>query len=801
MSVANSLKEMMKHLVPVAVFTGLMFIYFYPVLENKSLVQTDVVQIKGTNHEAQLYKEKGERILWTNSSFSGMPIFTGSPANIFYYLHLLLKFIFPVPVLLTLIGFTGFYILLQSFGVSIWLSFAGAAGYVLSSFNFLSIEAGHVNKVFDIMLMAPVLAGVFLVYCGKIWKGILVTIIFLGLQVFYGHVQINYYLMFMILGIFIVELVNAVKQKSLKPLITRSIILLFVAVLVVATNIVQLWSTMELASSTTRGGSELTAKGKASSGLDYDYAFAWSSGISESFTLLVPYFKGGSSHEDLGMNSETYKTLINNGVPKPQASRFISGLPLYWGAQPFTGGPIYFGAIICFLFLLGMLIIKSPLKWWALALVILSVILSWGKNFPALTNLLYDHFPLYNKFRSVTMILSIAQLIFPFIGILAVHQLITNKKEMKNQLINSLITSAGITLGLTLIFFVMGGGLFRFVSPSDASLQFPDWLNEALRADRISKMKTDSLRSFVFIGIAAGATWMFLKDKLGEGRYILVLSAFIIIDLWMVDKRYLNSDDFKDEKRMEKDAFSMTPADKEVLQDKTPYYRVLNLSRDTFNDGITSYYHKSAGGYSAIKMGRYQELIENQISKNNMKVFDMLNIRYFILPEKSGLRVQPNPAALGNCWFVKEAKVVDNADQENEALGTFDPNSTAIVDKRFAGNLKPAGFDSAGVISLSYYHPMKMEYKSKANGDQLAVFSEIYYQPGWKSYIDGRETSHFRVNYVLRGMMIPSGEHTIVFEFRPKSYFTGEKIGVAASAALAIILLINIYFISMKKKD
>ncbi len=795
------IKDMWKHILPVLIFAIMMLGYFYPVLQGETMVQGDVIQTMGTNHETTQYKENGERILWTNSSFGGMPIFSSSPWNIYYQLHRFINFLLPAPVLLTVLGFIGFYILLQAFGANIWLSFAGAAGFVLSTFNFLSIEAGHVNKVYDIMLMSPVLAGVFLVYQGKIWKGTLLLVIFLGMQIFYAHIQVNYYLMMMILGIFIMELVQAVKQKELKVFLSRSVLLLMIAFLVIGANIVQLWSTKELAPSTTRGGSELTSGGTARNGLDYDYAYQWSNGISESFTLLIPYFKGGSSNEKLGTNSEIYKTLISQGVGRQEAQRYASAFPLYWGDQPFTGGPVYFGAIICFLFLLGLLLIKSPFKWWALSLAAISIILSWGKNFPLLTNLMYDHFPLYNKFRSVTMILSIAQLIFPLAGIMAIQNLVSANDEMKRRALKPLLTASGILLGLTMILFIGGGGLFKFIGPNDAAMQLPDWLRNSLVADRVTRLKSDSIRSFFFILVSAGLIWMFIKNKIGEKNMTILIILLILIDLWTVDKRYLSADNFQHESKLVKESFTMADDDKLILSDSTKYFRVMNLARNTFNEGITSYYHKSIGGYSAIKMGRYQELIEHHISKNNMNVFNMLNTRYFIIPGQNGVRVQRNPGALGNCWFVKEAKVVKDADEEINALTDFEPAATAIVDRRFEKLLKPVQYDSTARISLTSYHPMKMEYKSNAGSDQLAVFSDLYYQPGWISKIDEQAADHFRVNYVLRGMIVPEGDHTITFEFRPKSYFEGEKIGAASSVVVIMILLLNIYMITARKKS
>ena len=795
-------KTFLYDLLPILVFIILSSIYFYPEFQGKGLELTDVIQSKGANHEAEIYREKGDQVLWTNSSFGGMPVFISSSKNVFHWIHRTLNLLLPQTILLTSLGFIGFYILLLSFGIKRWLAFIGGFAYSMSTYNFLSLEAGHINKIYDMMLMAPVLAGVFLVYRDKIWKGAMVTSIFLGMQIYYGHIQINYYLLIMILGVFILELIKAIKGKELILFVKKSLILGAIAMLSILSNIVFLWSTRDLAPSTTRGGSELTEENNNQDGLDYDYAFAWSNGISESFTLFIPYFMGGGSREQLDTRSNTYMSLIDNGVGRVQANNFIKNIPLYWGDQPFTSGPIYFGAIIVFLFVLGLFIIKSPIKWWILSLAVLSIMLSWGKNFPVLSNLFFYHIPLYDKFRSVTMILSIAELLFPFMAILALNEVLNPIQVKSAELIKKLIWATSIIGGLSLIFFLMGGSLFNFQGPNDASMRLPEWLLTAIEQDRMSKLRMDAFRAFALVTLTGTAIWLYLKGKIKMDYALWSIALLIIFDLWTINKRYINGDDFKDMERIERQSFVPTSADQQILADDDPYFRVYNLTTNTFNEGITSYFHQSLGGYSAIKLQRYQDIIEKHISMGNMKVINMLNTKYLITSDNNNnIIARMNPSALGNCWFVKDYKIVSGPDEEIAELNNINPAVTALVDQKFEINHVGTNIDSTGIISLTSYHPMKLEYTSKSKSEQLAVFSDIYYQPGWESYIDGKKVDHFRVNYILRGLIIPAGDHSIQFEFEPRSYMVGEMIGLSASMAIILIIFLNIFIISFRKEN
>ncbi|GJM60358.1 YfhO family protein [Persicobacter diffluens] len=784
-------KQYLPHIYAVVAFLIITLGYFGASLSGKELLQSDVIQFRGTNQEAEIYSEKGERILWTNSSFGGMPTFRSTEKNIFQQVHAFTKAVFPDSALLVFLGFVGFYILLVSFGVNPWLSFAGSAAYAFSTFTLISIEAGHINKVYDMVYMAPTLAGVFLAYRGKYWSGAAITAFFLGMEVYYGHIQINYYLLYMIVGVGIMELVKAFRSKDWPAFIKPSAFLLVAAVLAIGANVVRLWSTAELAPSTTRGASELTAKQHEGGGLDYDYAFAWSNGLIEPMTTLVPYFYGGSSHEGLSKNSETYKTLLKNQVPKPQADQLVSALPMYWGDQPFTAGPVYFGAIVIFLFVLGMISLKGPLKWWALTLVLLSFLLSMGKNLPLVSDFFFYYVPLYNKFRSVTMILAIAQLIMPFIGILAIQRWLDGTTDKAT--FDKALKWATLSVGGLCLMLVLGSFMMSFRAPKDAGLGLPEWLISAIREDRAGMLRGDAFRSLILVVLSAAGLWALSVKKLKFQYAMVGLCVLMTFDLVGVGLRYLNGEDFKDVKGYEKQVFAATAVDAEINKDTDPNFRVLNVAANTFNDGVTSFHHKSIGGYSAIKLGRYQELIEGQISQNNQAVLDMLNTKYVIFPDQQSRqpRLQQNPGALGHAWFVPMIKMVANADEEMAALGgDFNARQTALVDQRFAGlvteNYK---FDPASTIKLKEYSPMKMVYESNSASEAFGVFSEIYYQPGWTATIDGQQVEHIRTNYVLRGMMIPAGKHTIEFTFNPPSYAKGEPIGLICS--LLIVLMIG----------
>jgi hypothetical protein len=545
--------------------------------------------------------------------------------------------------------------------------------------------------------------------------------------------------------------------------------------------------TMEYGEDSTRGKSELTTNlDNKTTGLDKDYATDWSYGVAETFTLLIPNFHGGASQGVLTTDSETYKAIKR----APNAKQLIKQLPLYWGDQPFVSGPTYAGAIIVFLFVLGLFFVKSEMRTWLVMATIMSIILAWGKNFMGLTELFLDYFPGYNKFRAVSMILVIAEFTIPLLGFVALNKFLSSDK-LENEKKKTLKLTFFIVGGLALLFALMPSLFFDFVGGQDANLQKNGWPIDALQSDRAALLSADAWRSFIFISLTFGILWLFIKDQLKSKYVILILGFLVLLDMWSVNKRYLNDDNFSRKRKVEV-PYQATAANIQILADKDPNFRVFNQSVSTFNDASTSYFHKSIGGYHGAKLKRYQELIENHISQGNMAVLNMLNTKYFISPKS---QAQQNPEAMGNAWFVNEISIVPNADAEIAALNKFNPASTAIVDTRFSEQIIDGLDNLASNIVLTEYKPNYLRYSSNAIKDGIVIFSEIYYDKGWNAYVDGELKPHFRANYVLRGMQIPAGNHVVEFKFEPSTYKTGETVSLASS----VILLLLLAFVSFKE--
>jgi hypothetical protein len=800
-------KSLLPHLIAVIAFIVVTLAYLHPLLEGKVVYQGDITNYTGMSKEIKDFREKtGEEPLWTNSMFGGMPAYQISvlyPNNLVKYVDTALQLGLPRPANYLFILMLGFYFLLIMLKVDYRLSIAGAFAFALASYSVIIIEAGHNSKLHAMAYMAPVIGSILLAYRGKLLLGAALTALFLAIQISTNHLQITYYLLLTILILGLVKLIYAVIEKTIPQFMKATGLLVTAAVIAVLPNITNLWATYEYGQYTMRGKSDLSSELAAGKeGLSQKYATDWSYGIGETMTLLIPNFKGGGSNGELGTRSETYKALIDNKISKGQATGIIKNLPLYWGDQPFTSGPVYLGAIICFLFVLGLFTIKGNDKWWLLGAAILSIVLSWGRNFPPVTNFFFEYFPGYNKFRAVSMTLVIAQFVFPVMALLALKNIFSGEihaAELKKKLIYSL----SIVGGITLLFVLMPGMFFDFVSASDeryAASGFPEWLVDAIREDRKSLLSSDALRSLVFILLSGGVIWLFMMDKLKKEIAMPLFIILVLADMLPVDYRYLNKSNFVNKNKAEK-PFTPTQADKYILEDKALDFRVFNLSANTFNDASTSYFHKSIGGYHGAKLKRYQELIDQHVSKNNMRVLNMLNTKYVIVPGEEGqpARPQQNPGALGNAWFVEEYKLVANADSENSeitALNTFEPQRSAIVDRLFESELKDftPQKDSAAQIKMTDYKPNHLSYASKASSEQLAVFSEIYYDKGWNAYIDGKLTPYFRANFVLRAMRIPAGEHKVEFKFEPATYYTGEKIALAGSILLFLFVGAAIFF-------
>ncbi|RLD64152.1 MAG: hypothetical protein DRJ01_01690 [Bacteroidetes bacterium] len=837
-----SFKKIIPHIVAVLLFLTLSFTYFTPLLEGKKIKQSDMTNYYGMSKELRDYKkETGENVLWSNSMFGGMPTYlTSNPTtkSFIKYIHYFFSFNNGArPANFIFLYFLSFYIALLLFGVNPWLSIVGSLAYGFSSYFFIIIAAGHTTKVIAIGYMPVIIAGVYYAFKKNLYIGSIIFAIFFALQLLVNHLQITYYSGLIILIFGIVQFIYSYKNKILKQFFKTLGVLIIAAILAIGSNISNIWLTYEYSKYSTRGKSELSAdKENKTSGLDKDYATSWSYGIDETLTLLIPNFKGGASGGSLTTNSETYKVLKENNVPN--ARKIIKQQPCYWGTQPFTSGPVYIGAIVFFLFILSLFILKGRTKWWLLSATILSILLAWGKNFMPLTNLFLDYFPGYNKFRTVSMILVIAEFTMPLLAFLGLKKIFDGEVDKKS-FMKAFKYSLYIVGGITLFFTLLPGAFFDFKASGDAQYiasGYPDWLINAWQADRKSLLQADAFRSLIFILLSATVLFTAYIKKINKNTAIALLAVLILIDMWPINKRYLNNNNFVAKKEV-KTPYHPQQYDMQILQSEinenpkiqeqidnkiaefkhenknkitiddinnikfttlnfSTDYRVFNLAVNTFNDASTAYFHKSIGGYHGAKMKRYQELIDYQISKNNMVVLNMLNTKYFVLPSKGNNQpmVQKNPNALGNAWFVKNYKIVENADSEIAELSNFNPATELIVDKRFANQVN--GFiyknDSSAYIKLNKYTPTYLKYTSNSKFEELAVFSEIYYSKGWKAFIDGKLSPHFRANYVLRAMKIPEGKHTIEFRFEPKSYVIGNNISIASSSIL-ILLLIGIF--------
>jgi hypothetical protein len=802
-----------KHLAAIALFIVLAFLYFYPVLEGKVLKANDSTVSTINSKEIRDFREKYDREpLWTNSIFSGMPAYlisTKYPGNLVKYADLFLR-IFKMPVSVLFLSMAGFYILLLIFGVNPWLAITGALAYSLSSFFFQILGAGHNTQAIALAYMAPLIGAIYYTYRYDAVKGALFTSLALALEIQANHPQITYYALICLLIFAIVELVYAYKNKTIIKFLKTSALLIIPFIIAIGINFAGLYTVYEYGKYSIRGKSDLTADNKSiANGLDKNYITFWSYGVDETFNLLIPNYKGGSSRP-FDRNSETFKALSKNNN---QAA--ASQLQKYWGTQPGTDGPHYVGAIVLFLFVLGMVLIKGPEKWWLFAATILSIMLAWGKNFMPLTNLFIDIFPGYNKFRAVTMTLIIAQFCIPLLGILTLRD-IFDGTVTRNEIIKSLKIAGGITGGFILLVLIIPGIAGSFLSQYE--YDYPEWLKSAMIADRKDMLRSDGLRSLVFILGSAGVILAFVFNKLRKGPAILIITALIVLDLWTVDKRYLSADRFVRPSVMQK-SFTPTTADAFILKDSS-VNRVLNLSVSTFNDtSPTSYFHKSIGGYHGAKLKRYQELIDSALIRNfdliqaagnnaqsledlqqvfkSTNVLNMLNAKYIIYnPDAPPLL---NQNALGNAWFVEKPVMVDNANQEISVLNSVDPSKEAIIDKIFNEQVLKSSYpvlENEKIVLLSY-QPNELHYKYSAIEEKLVVFSEIYYPAGWKSYIDGKESQYFRTDYVLRGMVVPAGDHEIKFVFEPSSYIIGNKVSLASS--ILLILLLSGYFLTKIK--
>ncbi len=793
------IKNIYPYLLPVFLIVIVNIFYFLPQFEGKVVRQGDTIQHVGMSKEATDFRQKtGEEALWTNSMFGGMPTYQISAINknnLLHYVERALTLGISRPAGYFIAGMLGFYVLMLLLGVSPWLSLLGAFLFGFTTNNFWLFEAGHNSKLVAIMTSAPVIAGVILTFREKYLLGAAVFGIALGINIGANHPQMTYYLALCLLILVLIELAKSIKERKLISFAKAIGVMSVVAVLALGSSASKLWTTYEYTKDTMRGGQilkpseETTASNAdASGGLQWDYAMQWSNGVGDIVATFIPKAVGGGSGEWLDG-----KSTLGKAVGQRQAFQ----APTYFGSLPFTSGPAYFGVVSFFLFAFGLFVVKGDVKWWLLGAVLFTILLSMGKHFEILNRLFFDYFPLFNKFRAPSSILSITAIFIPILGVLALSEVV--KAVNKLQYIRPLFISGGVLGGISLVLWMAGGSFFDFTAAGDE--QYAQII-DALLEQRADMLSGSSLRSLVFILIVTSSLYMYLKGKLNSTFLIVIISVLGLFDLVQIGKDYLDKKDFVS-KTTYKNEFEPRPADVQILQDKDPNFRVYDATVNTFNAASTSYFHKTIGGYHAAKLQRYQDIIERHITKNNQAVLNMLNTKYFIVQGQDGNPfVQRNPAALGNAWFINNIKIVPNANAEIDSLIGFDPAGDVIVHEEFKDYIAGLNPSKNGAISLKSYSPNKIEYESDTKGEQLAVFSEIWYGPnkGWQSYIDGKVVDHIRVNYILRGLKVPEGKHTITFEFKPKTYFLGETISLICSLTL-LILLTYVIFINFRKES
>ena len=796
----------------IVAFALITLVYFSPILQGKRLKQHDIEMHKGMAQEIVDFKAKtGEQSLWTNSMFGGMPAWNISvpmTGNLMNSVNKMLTAGFPHPIGAVFVSMVGFFILLLVLDCKIWISFIGALAYGFTSYLFIIIGAGHNSKAYAMAYMAPVIAGILLTYKGKYLWGAVLTAMALALEIRAGHLQITYYLLLIVLCIVIAELIDTIKEKQLPHFVKASVILVGVAIIAILTSTTTLYANYEFGKETMRGKPVLTKNVEnQTKGLDRDYVTQWSYGIGETWSLMIPNAKGGAS------------AMIGNKNPhlKNCDQRFRSTIAqqnAYWGDQPFTSGPVYVGAIVCFLFVLGLFIVKGKYKWMLVAATVLSILLSWGKNFMPFTDFFLDYIPGYNKFRAVSMTLVMAEVCMPLLGFLALAELFKHPENLKENMRYFWI-SLGLTGGLCLLFALAPQTFFSFLS-SDEALQFKQlqtgqdgaiyvtFANE-LEKVRAEIFRADAIRSFLLILVAAVLIFLTLKRNIESGwklgLVMIFLALLVVIDMYAVDKRYLNDGNFISKSKADK-PFVMSDIDKQILQDQSLDYRVVNLTTSTFNDASTSYFHKSVGGYHGAKLRRYQDVIDHYLSKQNpnyWKVLNMLNTKYIIYQDDSGKKVSANPEAFGNAWIASQIKWVATPNEEIDAIATTDVGGVAIVNNEFknlVGDFKATL--SEGTIQLVDYKPNQLKYHFDSSKDELVVFSEIWTKKGWKMWIDGVESPLFRADYILRSAIIPAGQHEIVMRYEPSIWRIGNTIQFITSLLILMGFVFVCYY-TLKK--
>ncbi|MCR4660241.1 MAG: hypothetical protein K5650_08105 [Bacteroidales bacterium] len=825
-------KNILLHTGLVLAMLAVSLICFSPVLKGKVIMQGDIQKYEAMVKETKDYHTKtGNYAHWNSAMFSGMPAYQvgGNPPSKSVYTPLqrigTLQFLgLERSAGVLFFYLIGFYVALIALGCSPLLALLGALAFGLGSYNIIIIEAGHITKAWAMAMMAPVLAGMVLClrkpsdkrakWLDWLWGGLLFTIA-LGLQLICNHIQITYYTIIGASALGIAYFVNAIVHRYVPRFAASVGILLLGGALAFACNARNLMVSQQYAQQTMRGGNAITITPESlysdtpvakddsemKSGLDIDYAYSWSYGIGETYTILVPGARGGSNNEPVGKDSESYRTFRQ------------SYMPLYWGDQPFTSGPVYFGAIVMFLFILGLLTVRGPERWWLLAAAVVGVLLSWGRNFMPLNEWVFNHLPLYNKFRTPSMSLVLSNVAVVVLGMLGLRQLFSHEGDTRRKT-TALYISAGATVAVLLIGLLSAGSLaYSGLSDTQMAPQYgSQWaqIQDIFVQDRQALFVSDSWRSILFVVLAFAVLWLYVRlDNNGSRRWLptaaaLALCALVVVDLWGVDSRYLNEKNYvsKSKTRLTPDPWDAT-IDQYAAQFGDRDYRVLNMATNTFNDSKPAAFHHQIGGYSAAKMRRYQDIIDFYISRQiNMQVLNMLNTRYFVV---QGGQVQRNPDALGNCWFVDSIKWVADANEEILALNKFNPATTAVVDRSlFTLDNEQYPTDSSATIVMEHqnpYNPDYLRYTSHSNHDRLAVFSETYYEPDWRAYIDGKPANYIRANYLLRAMVVPAGDHVIEFRNEAPLFHRMDAVAIVGSIVLVIIAAGAIVLCYRRKKN
>jgi hypothetical protein len=800
---SSLIKNTFPHIIAIFSFLLLSVLFFRPQLSGKLIEQGDIIQYLGMAKEANDYYQKtGEVALWTNSMFGGMPTYqinTVSAGNNLKVLEQAGRLFIAEPIGQFLLAMLSFYVLMIVLGVSPIIAATGAVAFGLTTNNLILYEAGHLTKIKSISFFPLIAAGAVLTFRGKYLPGGLLFATGLGLNIFSNHLQMTYYLALTFLFLGIAQFIYDLKAGQLASFLKASLVLVAGAALALGTTASNLMTTYEYSRDTMRGkpilaaDKETVTSSSQTEGLAWDYAMQWSNGAIDVLAGFIPGVAGGGSGEKVGKSSAFFQAVSGMYRNAGQAPPSELSAPLYHGDLPFTSGPIYFGAVVCFLFLLGLFTVKGPVKWWLGLGVLLTILLSMGNNLEGFNRFFFESVPFYNKFRTPNSVLSITSFLMPMLAFLALAGVLTDKAAFTANK-HYFFIATGISAGLALFFALMGPSFVDFSAAGDDRYVQSGITADTLITDRKALMRSDAFRALLLVVLSAGLIWLWWKDLISKTLVVGGIALLVLFDAWSVGRRYLDENNFTDKTRYEA-RFKPQPADELIMKDKDPHFRVydrLDPQSNPFASARASYFHKSVGGYHAAKLQRYQDVIDRHLSNGNMSVFNMLNTKYFIIGSTEGQpTVEPNVGACGNAWFVSNINLVESANAEIDALKTFVPEEDAFVHNEFKAYVKDLTPVKDGEITLTEYSPNQLTYTSESGSEQFAVFSEMWYGPdkGWQAYLDGKPVEHIRTNYLLRGMRVPAGKHEIKFVFEPKTFYTGKLISNISSLILLLGLI------------